>query len=431
MTPLVLLALSASISAFTTAAFSCRQKDLLTAATRRRQSSPSPNSEGYEASEGGLFVPRKSAIVPIIDPNGNSQSGISYNDVLQGIDLLFPPDDLNQRTALSRKDGYWPFIQKGEDPPKEFVYGEFDILFFAQILDHGLEMLLAQNPGRKIEDVVFCDLGSGTGRLILAAAALNRWKLCRGIELLPSIHEAAMNNLEKCRNSLRNESTCQPLSVLAPNENDFEKARENRLGIGNIGSDYKNFDSEKEENDVLILSLPNGGGLAMSRIELSCGSFYNPYEYFGDADFVFVFSTAMPAHVISQISRAVGRQCKPGCIVVTTEYKLPLSGFLEPMQDDPEMPSGNYRMEILHEMTGQCSCVGGVSTVYFHRVVESLWQGGVRRVKPSLPVNEIAYQAIKAAEQDASYRSKSFVRNVANNMAFHGFPDSWRPRVED
>jgi hypothetical protein len=38
-----------------------------------------------------------------------------------------------RRNALSRTDGYWPYIQKGEDLPQQFTYGEFDFTFFAQL----------------------------------------------------------------------------------------------------------------------------------------------------------------------------------------------------------------------------------------------------------------------------------------------------------
>lgn len=46
----------------------------------------------------------------------------------------------------------------------------------------------------------FVDIGSGMGRLVFAAAALHpSWKLCRGIEVLQGISNAAKENLKRCR----------------------------------------------------------------------------------------------------------------------------------------------------------------------------------------------------------------------------------------
>jgi hypothetical protein len=58
-------------------------------------------------------------------------SGVPYSPIIQGIHELFPPQGLNQSIALSGKRGYWTFIQMGNKPPQELVYGEFDVAFFA------------------------------------------------------------------------------------------------------------------------------------------------------------------------------------------------------------------------------------------------------------------------------------------------------------
>ena len=72
---------------------------------------------------------------PNLDPNQKSLSGVSYTQVIQGLSKLYPPSALEERNAASRTDGYWPFIQKGHDPPKQFTYGEFDFSFLAELLD--------------------------------------------------------------------------------------------------------------------------------------------------------------------------------------------------------------------------------------------------------------------------------------------------------
>lgn len=63
------------------------------------------------------------------------------------------------------------------------VYGEFDLSFFEQLLQ-----LAEPQPGDH-----FIDLGSGVGRIVLAAALLQpKLGLCQGIEILPELHEQAV-----------------------------------------------------------------------------------------------------------------------------------------------------------------------------------------------------------------------------------------------
>ena len=94
-------------------------------------------------------------------------------------------------------------------------------------------------------------------------------------------------------------------------------------------------------------------------------------------------------NVINMISQAVGRQCKPGCIVITSEYQLPLEGYIPPSTNgDTELPYGYYQLELVEELTGDCWCTGGQSTVYFHRVITSLREetndgDNYRRIKPA------------------------------------------------
>jgi hypothetical protein len=400
----------------------------------------SASSSDYTESDSGLCLPTNAQKEDCISlpENPISKSGVPYSKVLNGLDQIFPPEGLDQRTALSRKDGYWPFIHRGEEVPNEFVYGEFDVYFFAQVLDRAQVLVFGEEHLSQTawNDKIFCDLGSGAGRLVLAAAALHKWKLCRGVELLQSLHISAEENLEKCRQQLMEESKAFRGLPNVTTSTEKEIPRKAESSEGNLKwqdihwSQYKNSipndawlnqlsDSfgtgllEEEENDddhktgesfddadlphkdiesdekiqdtyVLPPSSDEEEGLKLAPVEFSSGSFDDPYEYFGDADCVFVFSTAMPKHVIDMISRAVGRQCKPGCIVITTEYQLPLEGVIEPSEDDPSMPSGRYKLELVEELTGNCWCTGGTSTAFFHRVSESLWEGGVKRTRPAI-----------------------------------------------
>ena len=61
----------------------------------------------------------------------------------------------------------------------------------------------SKSDQKSCEGRVFCDIGSGTGRLVVAAAALYPgWILYKGIEILEGIHKVALENLEKCRTDI-------------------------------------------------------------------------------------------------------------------------------------------------------------------------------------------------------------------------------------
>ena len=269
-----------------------------------------------------------------VDSTTTSAAGVSYKSVLDRLHQLFPPSDLEKRNALSRTDGYWPFIQQGEDPPSHLTYGEFDFYFFAQLLDKAMEQL--QRPPKqqpKQQDVVFCDVGSGTGRLVLAAAMLHpNWKTCRGIELLPTIHANAMENLQ----------TCQEALVVNDDDN-----------------------TNTNTND--------GPSIMMAPVELLCGSFTDPYMYLGDADIIFVFSACMGNGPLPSLTKNIGRQCQPGTIVITTEFMLPLSGEIEPVDNDDRLAHGSFELELVEKVDGWCWLTGGESTAFIHRVKTSLW----------------------------------------------------------
>jgi hypothetical protein len=323
-------------------------------------------------------------------------------EIINALETLYPATELYKRLALSRKDGYWPFIQKGEEPPQEFVYGEFDLQFFVDTLQRAGRHLPKGNNGDSAsiwKDKVFCDLGSGTGRLVLAAAAFHSWKVCRGVELLEGIHYEAVEILRKC---------CPIESYTKDMPKEFLTSTATLSSFGEDGS------------TPLLLPL--------SPIELRCGSFDDPYEFFGDADLLFVFSTCMESRVLTNLARAIGRQCQPGCLVLTTEYKLPLGGMLEPLDDDPGIPYGEYALELVESVTGSNQATGGESTVHIHRVTKALGTGSPRS-KPKLSVSDVCYRAIKTAEDPAMNDTKDFLRRVSNQMAFVGLPESWRPKL--
>ena len=169
------------------------------------------------------------------------------------------------------------------------------------------------------------DIGSGTGRLVLGAAALYpEWKECRGVELLQGIHDVAVDKLAEC----------------------------------NVGG-------------TTTMRLPSSNTiLPMAPVKLSCGSFEDPAMGLGDVDCAFAFSSCFTPNLMERLGQAIGRQCKPGSIIITTDYMLPLVNTIPPI--DGDYRSGTYRLELAEKVDGWCWLTGGASTVYIHRVVDSL-----------------------------------------------------------
>jgi len=348
----------------------------------------------------------------------NEECNLSASDLVEKVEerlnIIYPPSDLEQRIALSRQDGYWKYINNGEEPPLQFTYGEFDISFFAQLLKrsayhfhewHGNKVDGNDESLQGWDGRVFVDFGSGTGRLVLAAAALNpRWLLCKGIEILPSIHEAAIQNLEKCSedNSTPTLSPSQDLTSEGartseqkqfsegfpslsstslssiPDDilNDIDRMFEDSLDSDqlniSLGKDvnhnsnseveakYKSI-HESDQNEKLSSDLLPSEKLTFSPVEYICGSFDDPYINLGDVDCIFCFSSCMDNEIIKLVSKAAGR-CRPGTILITTDYVPPLEGKVSPVEDDARVPRGEYKLELLESFDGVCSAVGGMST---------------------------------------------------------------------
>jgi SAM-dependent methyltransferase len=290
-----------------------------------------------------------SHLIPQENPNANlesrSKSGVRYQSVLTGLHKLIPPDELEQRHAVSRTDGYWPFIRTGEEPPLQLTYGEFDFYFFAQLLDRAWEHYCDSSTLRDNnchaegagvwKNQVFIDVGSGAGRLVLAAAALHPtgWKQCRGVELLPGLHKAASENLAKCR--LGDDD-----SLALP-----------------VGQD----DNDDNANT-------NPEFLKLAPIDFACASFEDPAieSHWKDASCIFVTASCLPSELLQSLSQVVGRQCRPGTIVMSTDYPLPLQGSSEDNDG-----GSSFRLELLEQVDGYSWVTGGDSTAYIHRVVES------------------------------------------------------------
>jgi len=389
---------------------------------------------------------------PNLDPQRKSLSGVLYSHVLEGLNQLYPPEALDERNAASRTDGYWPFIQQGQDPPKQFTYGEFDFVFLAELLDkaHGYYKKEPNNTNSSSSkeeeandmawnDKVFCDIGSGTGRLVFGAAALHPgWKLCRGIEILKTISDVAKTKVEVCRESVDAANSVQQQKNATVQEEEEEWV-ENDFGLL-VRPETRNEGDDKGSrvdhnatgmNEPIRYSIPFGNNanqrLPMAPVEFVCGSFDDPYNYFGDVDCVFCFSSCMSTSILGSLSQSIGRQCRPGTIVITTDFHLLLEGTIPPYPDDETLPHGEYQLELLEQTDGYCWLTGGHSTAFIHRVRKSLWNGSGPRVKPELPASEKAFRAIKAMEETRDEAAVRFLNGVRNDMSFAGFPERWLP----
>ena len=342
---------------------------------------------------------------PNSDPNAKSMSGVSYASVTRGIDALYPPHELEKRNAHSRTDGYWKYVSKGEEPPKEFTYGEFDVEFFGELLDiawnyfvcsNDTELGSSNSSSTPWKDKVFCDIGSGAGRLVLSAAALHpHWKLCRGLEILPTIHDVSVQVLNDCK---------------LPGD-EISNSTEYSLCVPEINSNQTITQAEDSSN----LHLP------LAPIHFACGSFTDPYQSLYDIDCAFVFSSCMKPQLLKELSIAIGRQLRPGSIIITTEFPLVLRGTIDPLEDDVTMPHGDYEIELLDKVDGWCWLMGGESTAYIHRVKKSLW-GEYKgpRTKPQMSLEDEAYQLVQLIESGKLTDPKAFWRGVHNELYFRG-----------
>jgi hypothetical protein len=351
---------------------------------------------------------------PFARPETMSTSGVNYRNVLNGIHQLYPSHQLDVRNALSRKDGYWPYVQKGTTPPKQFTYGEFDFYFFAELLDRAVSWMSDTQRGEADNDgplppPVFCDLGSGTGRLVFAAAALHpEWQLCRGIELLPGISHSAVQILKELE--MDDQPNLDDVAV-EPRRDDEPQVRTLLVN----------------DDNAVTKRIP------LAPIEFTCGSFLDPYVYFGDAGIIFAFSSCMDANLVNNgLVQAIARQCQPGTIVITTDVELPLMGVIPPHDRDNRIPHGRFQMRFLERVDGYCWLTGGSCTAYMYRLESSPWEKGRERVHPpKLSVQDVAFEVVRALEAGELSDTKAFLRNVYNNMVFYGLPESFLPRLKD
>jgi hypothetical protein len=346
---------------------------------------------------------------PFATPATVSSSGVVLGEVHDRLEQYYPTAQWQQRNAVSRTDGYWPYVQQGRDPPAANTYGEFDFYSFAQLLEVAIQELSTSVEDEEDEEkaqamnITFTDIGSGAGRLVLAAAALHPfWRRYRGVELLPGLHAMAQTVHAQWIESTRTTTTTTRWNEDDENdddENDDDEHNQPPLGANTAGAD-------------------------VDRIEWTCGSFTDPYFYFGDSQIIFCFSTCMDQSTIDSLGQAIGRQCRPGTVVITTDYRLPTTGEILPVEGDLRVPYGTYEFECVKEMDVWCWLLGGPSKAYVHKVTRSLYVDGLFPLSPPvLSLSEKAWRVVRDLDEEGrSSRADAFIRNVDNNIIFHGLP---------
>lgn len=116
---------------------------------------------------------------------------------------IFPDSDLKWRVELGKRaQGLVPgtvLVPHSEEQDR--TYGEFDLDGFGTILDAASQRLEG-------DEVDFCDLGSGLGRLVIFAAIRNpKWSVS-GIEISKLLHEEAVERAKgypatfECRDAI-------------------------------------------------------------------------------------------------------------------------------------------------------------------------------------------------------------------------------------
>ena len=406
------------------------------------------------------------------EPNYKRIAQEHIDEVEQSLEVLYPTIDLEKRNSLSRTDGYWKFVSEGMSAPKSLTYGEFDIEFFSEILDRTAYHFNTPSSDSKPTSTgwdgkVFADFGSGAGRLVFGAAALNpNWKLCKGIEILPGIHELALENLGRChvenvddmlmaqyhfpvgnsedKDQRKNDqinptefssyssSYAYPLQPLSSSfQSDFRDELDKMLESNDVSVDFNDRYNDNDDDDSKLKSseYDDNKGLPLAPIEFICGSFDDPYVYIGDVDLVFCFSSCMPDGVIEIVSKAVGR-CKPGTILVTTDYEPPMEGYLPPLKNDGRVPFGAYRLEKIESIEGACQIVGGKSVAHIYRVVQSTWNGD-NIPRPRFSRREKARQLVELMESGKLANPDKFLISVHNAIMFSDIPDELRPNLFD
>ena len=126
---------------------------------------------------------RGAASAAFCAPGAVSRPVASPAEVGSVIDSLFGSVSSRQAFARQREAEVEAAERFASARNKELTYGEFDLDFFFSLLQDA-----APRTGES-----FCDVGSGCGRLVLAAALAHEWESAAGVEVLEHLHVAAVD----------------------------------------------------------------------------------------------------------------------------------------------------------------------------------------------------------------------------------------------
>lgn len=121
---------------------------------------------------------------------------VSVEDVERELQTIYGHDKIRRMQAAMAKSNFLnanPTVDK-----RHMTYGEFPISFFLEIINVMASMLRENGH----QGGTFVDLGSGVGRLTLAASVLapkDVWQESIGVEIISQHHESALEAQAKAR----------------------------------------------------------------------------------------------------------------------------------------------------------------------------------------------------------------------------------------
>ncbi|CAM9289307.1 unnamed protein product [Choristocarpus tenellus] len=260
--------------------------------------------------------------------------------VLEALDILFPEQSDEKVDGASELASYddrmsagreaQGYLSTGQLVPAAVIdgaltYGEFDFSFFASVVRDCLSIYADESENGSLEAEarkrVFCDLGSGCGRLVIGQALAWPWRCCKGIEKVEALHN---------------------------------------MGMSALGVAKKLAEGEKQSGGEALSPEALKSLEQMSPCDLLLGDANDPDEVeLSDVDILFCYCTAFPARgdMLTELSYTLGHQLRPGTLVITTDRRL--------------ASDGPWEFAPLGERTGPNSEIGGSSTAFLWRVIRS------------------------------------------------------------
>ena len=256
--------------------------------------------------------------VPMRQKTAGSRATVDIADAQQLLDTVYGPSTYTDRLMIGRRAQlgddlvYRPGLIGSSQPvDTSLTYGEYDLEFFAQLIEatiDGLDRDVSRDVDRDI-DLTFMDIGSGVGRLVLAAATLwpHRFSKCSGVEMVADLHTLASEAGRRAESQL----TPRVKFVCA----DAAHALNRHFG-----------------------------------------------ELAGGADVVFAYSSTWPAEgdVLTEFSELCGTCLPVGTRIITTDRRLQLRA-----------EDGSWRFDLLGHYEGRNAETGGTSIAYVQRVAKA------------------------------------------------------------